>query len=34
LAAIWRTGDKNPALYRFLEIIREAAESKDTAQSG
>ncbi len=34
LAAIWRTDDKNPALYRFLEIIWEAAESKDTVQSG
>lgn len=25
LAVIWRQGDENPALHRFLEIIREAA---------
>lgn len=31
LAVIWRPDDKNAALQRFLEIVREVAESRDAA---
>ena len=33
LAVIWRNDDKNQALHRFLEIIREVAEIKEALQS-
>jgi len=32
LAVLWRPDDENPALHRFLEIIREVAEIKEAPQ--